>query len=81
MKQSLRWLATSLTHQTVALHGGADLLAARRDGEGALGLDAVLQRLLHQARRATHVLVAAVRAAADQTCKRAAVVYRVPSTV
>ena len=53
--------------EAVPLDGGPDLLAARSDVEGALGLEALVQRLLHQRGHSAHVLVAGVCAGADQT--------------
>merc|ERR1719239_366672 len=53
--------------RAVPLDGGPDLLAARSDVEGALGLEALVQRLLHQRAHSAHVLVAGVCAGADQT--------------
>ncbi len=55
---------------TVALDGGADLLRPRRDGEHGLGVEPALLGLTSEGRGATHVFVAAVRAAADQTWRR-----------
>ena len=53
--------------QAVPLDGGPDLLAARGDVEGALGLEALVQSLLHQRGHSAHVLVARVCAGTDQT--------------
>ena len=62
--------ASKLPHgvgQAVPLDGGSDLLAAGGDVEGALGLEALVQSLLHQRGHSAHVLVAGVCAGADET--------------
>ena len=61
--------AAELSHgvsQTVPLDGSPDLLGAGGDVEGALGLEAVAQGLLHDGGHSAHVLVRRVSAGANQ---------------
>ena len=53
--------------EAVPLDGGPDLLTAGGDVEGALGLEALGQGLLHQRGDSAHVLVAGVGAGPDET--------------
>lgn len=59
-----------MTHVSIPLDSGADLLGPRGDRELGLALHTFIQSLLGQRGRSAHVLVAGVGAAADQTCKR-----------
>jgi hypothetical protein len=64
-----RKITAELSHgvgQPVPLNGGPDLLGARRDVEGPLGLEPLVQRLLDHRGDAAHVLVAGVGAGADE---------------
>ncbi len=58
------------SHLSVAHDGGADLLRTGSDGERGLGADPVFQCLSRDARRTRHVLIGAVRAAANQSYTR-----------
>lgn len=60
---------TLLSNQLVSLHRGSDLLWAWCHGERWLGFDSMLQSLLGNAGRSTHVLIRAVGAAANQSWK------------
>ena len=53
----------------VTFNGRTDLLGAGGDGEEGLGLHAVFEGLVRDAGRPSHVLVAAVGAASNQTCR------------
>lgn len=59
-----------LTYISIPLDSGANLFRTRGDCELGLALQTFIQSLLGQRGRSAHVLVARVRAAADQTCKR-----------
>ena len=63
-----------VTHLSVPLDGRPDLLGAGGDGEQRLCLDAAATRLTRDTRCPTHVLVAAVCTAANQTCQSHAAV-------
>jgi len=56
-----------LANLAIASNGGTDLLRSGGDGELALEVEAVVERLLHDGSRARHVLVRRVGARADET--------------
>lgn len=56
-----------MTHDSISLDGGSDLLGAGRYVEDGLGLEAVLEGFFGDGGAAPHVLVGGIRARPDET--------------